>query len=139
MVESYLGSVERWPSSMLMDMFAEDPGVPVIKRVAAFMYGNYVTVNDAVACYNACNGMHRSYVDSSLKAWYQGWDRDENEGHEERYYSMVLKCLVWINRKALDQCEVVKPAVAVSEFGLKGTPCPLLIGAMIAYIRRGGE
>ena len=40
-------------------------------------------------------------------------------------------------RKALEQCEV--PAVAVREFGPKGTPCPLLIGAKIEYIRRCGE
>ena len=39
-----------------------------------------MTVSDDVACYNACNGMQRSYVDSSLKVWYQVWDTDENEG-----------------------------------------------------------
>ena len=103
------------------------------------MYGNYVTVSDSVACYNAYNGMYRSYVDRSLKAWYHVWDRDENEGQKERYYSMVLKCLVWINGKPMNQCEVVKPAFAVSEFGPKGTTCPLLIDAKIDYIRRGGE
>ena len=31
-----------------MDMFAKEPQAAVIKRVAAFMYGNYVTVSDAV-------------------------------------------------------------------------------------------
>jgi len=48
------------------------------------MYGNCVTVSDAVACYNACNRLHRRYVDSPLKAWYQAWDRDE--GKEDEYY-----------------------------------------------------
>jgi len=56
------------------------------------MYGNYVTASDGVASYNACNGMHRMYVDSSPKAWYQVWNRDRNgEGYDERYCSMVLK------------------------------------------------
>ena len=92
-VESYLGSVERWPSSLLMDMFTEESKARVIRRLAAFMYGNYVTVSDAVACFNACNGMNRSYVDSSLKVW----DRDEIEAQEGCYYSTVLKRWVWIN------------------------------------------
>ena len=47
-VESYVGEVERWPSQVLTDMFLEEPKVRVIRRVAAFMYGNYVTVSDAV-------------------------------------------------------------------------------------------
>jgi hypothetical protein len=47
-VESYVGEVERWPSRVLTDMFLEEPKVRVIRRVAAFMYGNYVTVSDAV-------------------------------------------------------------------------------------------
>ena len=42
-MESYLGSVERWPSSGLVDMFAEESKAAVIKRVVAFMYGNYMT------------------------------------------------------------------------------------------------
>jgi hypothetical protein len=76
-------------------MFAEEPKARVIKRVAAFMYGNYVNVNDTVACYNACNGMLRRYVDSSLKRWYQAWDTDEGQ-EDEKYYSMALKRLVWL-------------------------------------------
>ena len=58
---------------------------------------------------------------------------------KELYYSMVMKCLVWLNGKALDLREVVKPVVAVIRFGTKGTPCSLLIGAKIDYIRRGGD
>lgn len=40
---------------------------------------------------------------------------------------MVMKRESWIKGKALEQCEVVKPVVAVSEFGPAGTHCPLLI------------
>jgi hypothetical protein len=137
-VESYLGSIERGPSSLIMDMFVDEPKAAVIKRVAALMYGNYVTVSDAVDCYNSCNGMLRSYVDRSPKTWYHLWDRDKNKIQKERYYSMLLKSLLWINGKALDQCEVKKPALAMSSFGPKGTPRPLLIGA-IDYIHRGGD
>ena len=63
-VEAHLGSIERWPSSVTMGMILVEPQASVTKRVAAFMYGNYVRVSDAVECYNACKGMHRSYVDA---------------------------------------------------------------------------
>jgi hypothetical protein len=42
-VESYVGDVERWPSHLLTDMFLEEPKARVIRRVAEFMYGKYVT------------------------------------------------------------------------------------------------
>ena len=64
-----------------------------------------MTVSDDMACYNACNVIHRSYVDRSVKAWYHVWNRDENEGQKKRYYCMELKCFVWINGKDFDQCE----------------------------------
>ena len=69
-VESYVGEVERWSSQVLTDIFLEESKARVIRRVAGFMYGNYVTVSDAVLCYNSCNGMHRGYVESSLQEWY---------------------------------------------------------------------
>ena len=56
-----------------------------------------------------------------------------------RYYSMVMKCELWINGKALDQCEVVKPVVAVSKFGPSGTHCPLLIGSKIDFVHSDGD
>jgi hypothetical protein len=64
----------------------------------------------------------------ALKAWYFAWYRDEYQRHKERYYSLSMKCKAWINSKALDQCEVVKPVIPVIKFGPVGTYCPLLIG-----------
>ena len=61
-------------------------------KVAAFMYGNNVRGNDTVACYNACNGMNQSHVETSMKAWYFVWDRDVNQRHKEQYYIFSLKC-----------------------------------------------
>jgi hypothetical protein len=82
-----------------------------------------------------------SYVDMSLKAWYHVWDNDEDEyqRHKARYYSMVMKCYAWKNEKWLDQCEVVKPEVALSKFGPAGTHCPLLIGSKVSFVRGGGD
>ena len=93
--------------------------------------GNYVTVSDAVMCYNSCNGTHRGYVDSSLQAWYDSWDRDE--GKEDEYYYSMTKRLVWL--KTGEGCEYFSER----EFGREGTPCPRLVGAKIDCIRRGVE
>ena len=73
-----------------------------MKKVAAFMYGNNVRLSDAVACYKACNGRHQSCVETVLRAWYDVWDMGVNQRRKEQYYSMLLKCLAWINGKALE-------------------------------------
>ena len=59
-------------------------------------------------------GRHQRRVETVLSAWYEAWDRDENRSHMEHYYSMSMKCQAWINGKARDQYEAVKPVVSVS-------------------------
>ena len=39
MVEAQIGSIERWPSNLIMDMFLEEPKAGVIKRVSAIFTG----------------------------------------------------------------------------------------------------
>ena len=82
-----------------------------MKKVAPFIYGNKVRLSEAVACYNNCNGRHQSRVETVLWTWYFVWDRDVNQIHKEKYYSMNMKCQAFINGKARDQYEVVKPVV----------------------------
>ena len=45
------GSVDRWLSSVLKDMFYEDPKVRVSRRVVAILYGD--SVRDDVTSYMA--------------------------------------------------------------------------------------
>ena len=59
--------------------------------------------------------------------------------HEQWYYSMTLKFIVWINVKALNQQEVVKPNIVMRNFGSEGTHCPLLMGYRIDYVRSDCE
>ena len=130
-VESYVGEVEKWPSQVLTDMFLEEPKARVMWRVAAFMYGNYVTVSDAVLCYNSCNGMHRRYVDRSLQEWYELWDRDEGK-EDAYYYSTTLKGMV-----CLKTGKVSEHLSVGRKFRPEGTVCPRLIGSQIECIRSG--
>jgi len=83
-VEAKLGSVDSWPSYVLRYMFLLKANSHVMKKAAAFMYGNNVGLSDAVACYNACNGRHQSSVETVLRVWYFVWDRDVNQCHKEQ-------------------------------------------------------
>jgi hypothetical protein len=120
-VEAQLGSVDSWPPHVLRFMFILKPYPRVVKQVAAFMYGNYVRLSDAVGCDNACNGRYRKGVETEMRACYDEWDIQVNRRHMERYYSMLLKCLAWINGKALEQYEAVKPVVKFSLLGPTAT------------------
>ena len=137
-VEAQLGSVDSWQSYVLRLMFMLEPNPHVMKKVAAFMYGNNVRLSDAVACYKACNGRHQSRVETVLRTWYAVWDRDVNQRHMEQYYSRLLKCLAWINGKALEQYEVVKPVI-LSKYGPAATRYPGRIRRMIESIRSSVE
>jgi hypothetical protein len=92
-VEAHVVSVDSWAPDVLRLMFMLEPNPHVMKKVAAFMYGNNVRLSDAVACYKACNGRHQSCVETVLRASYDVWARDVNQRHKEQYYSMLLKCL----------------------------------------------
>ena len=81
-LEAPLGSVDSWPSYVLGYMFLLQPNSHVTKKVAAYMYGN-VRGSEAVACYNACNGLHRRRLQTMLNAWYFVWDRDEYQRHKD--------------------------------------------------------
>ena len=53
----------------------------------------------------------------------------------EQYYSMLLKCFAWINGKALEQYEAVKPVITFSEYGPAATEYEGLIRGKIESIR----
>ena len=116
-----------------------EPNSRVMKKVAAFMYGNNLRLSDVVACYNACNGRHQSRVETVLRAWYDVWNRDVNQSHKEQYYSTLLKCLAWINGKAFEQYQVVKPFVILSKYGPAATRYPGRIRRIIESMRSSVE
>ena len=57
-VEDFLGDVESWPTYVIYNIFVEKPNTSSVKKVATFMYGNGVTIERAVQCFNACNGLN---------------------------------------------------------------------------------
>jgi len=53
----------------------------------------------------------------------------------EQYYSMSMKCQAWINGKAREQYEALKPVVSVNEFGPSMTRYTGQIAYMTESIR----
>jgi len=59
-VEEKLGSADTWPSSVLTDMFYEEPKGSVSRRVAVFLYGNVVSVRNAAKLYKTSQAAWRN-------------------------------------------------------------------------------
>ena len=53
-VENILGSIETWPSAIIVDLFITKPCTMIVQNVAAFMYGNFIPVEKAVLFYCVC-------------------------------------------------------------------------------------
>ena len=70
-----------------------------------------------------------------MRAWYDTWDIQVNRRRMEQYYSMLLKSFAWINGKALEQYEAVKPVITLSKYGPAATYYQGLIRGKIESIR----
>jgi hypothetical protein len=84
-------------------MFVDEPNARTVRNVAAFMFGNGVPVEVAVNCFNASNGLNRTYVDEKMHEWYYVWQRNSYRLHMAEYYNTRMKCLVWLNGSELNQ------------------------------------
>lgn len=120
-VEEIIGRVESWPTYILMHMFYEEPGVRVMKNVAAFLYGNGVPVEKAADCYAACRGQRYVHtILNGVSSWYKTWDRYPCDKHVAQYYSMRSKHVVWLNGRNRDVEELALPEVIMAEIGVEG-------------------
>jgi len=59
-VEEKLGSVDTWPSRVLIDTFYEEPNVSVSRKIAAFLHGNGVSAKNAAKLYKASHAAWRT-------------------------------------------------------------------------------
>jgi len=134
-VEDILGNVESWPTYIIYNMFVVEPNTISVKKVAAFMYGNAVTVINAINCFNVCMGLDSYYVSCAMRDWYCIWDNNPYKPHKAEYYSMSSKRWLWINGEALDQHEAVWPEITVMQFGTESTGCQQIIKTTIEHIR----
>jgi hypothetical protein len=86
-VEDLLGEVECWPTYVIYNMFVEELSPTSVKKIAAFMYGNSIPIENAVQCFIACNGLNTSFVSQNMNDWYCVWDKNHYKIHKAKYYS----------------------------------------------------
>jgi len=116
-------------------MFIVEPNTISVKKFAAFMYGNGVPVEKAIACFNACMDWDSCYVSCAMVDWYCTWDKNLHRAHKAEYYSMSLKRWIWINGKALNQHEAMWPEITVLQFGIESTGYEQSIKTSIKHVR----
>jgi hypothetical protein len=126
-VEEQLGSVESWPTSVIMDMFHEELKVSVSRRVAAFMYGNGVSVSDAANLYKACQAAWRNVSETHMYGWYMQWDMCVLSNI---FYYNTKKSVMWLRRD-----ERLEPEVKVRNSGPARSRWPGMISLRIEELR----
>jgi len=138
-VENILGSVETWPSTIIIDFSITKPCTISVTNIAAFMYGNNDPVEKAVDCFVAYVEIDSYYVSCSVKDWYTTCDNLPHKTHLARYYSVAFKRWMWLNGKYAAQNEAVYPdddvMNSIGDFGTENAECPLLIYTTIRHIR----
>ena len=127
-IEEITGLVDTWPTYIIHDMFVEEPQHKSIKTVAAFMCGNTIPCELAIDCFNACNGLNKSFVTTLITHYYARWDSLPYRTHGINYWSVFYKRWQWMNGESVHLLQAMSP---VRQFGVENTGCPLLIGTTI--------
>ena len=112
-----LGDVDTWPSHIIGFLFLEFPTCNIIKRLAAFFYGNDISPSLVAGVYELCNADYTSLVGSAMRNFYFEWQRKRFTLHLSQYYDVRLRQFLWINGSSLPRREVVQPVATVIHYG----------------------
>ena len=104
-VEELLGSVDTWPSSVLIDMFCKEPKVGVSRRVATFLHGNCVSAKDAAKLYKACQAAWRNVSEIHMYGWYMQWAKSVPS---TLFYYNMKKYVMWLGRDERVEPEITE-------------------------------
>jgi hypothetical protein len=88
-LEEKLGPITAWPSQVLRLLFVDAGTSLTMTSVAAFFYGNSITLNAALSFYRICNDNLHDVVDMALEDCYETWDATGT--WPVMYYDMSLK------------------------------------------------
>ena len=87
-VEAVLGPIERWPRTVLDQLFNDPPTETSVRDVAAFCYGNGVPYNLAYQLFDACNTMIMVSPHKVICTWYCTWQTAAHKNPSVRYYDV---------------------------------------------------
>ena len=116
-VERVLGDVDTWPSHKIGFLFLELPTRRIIKRLAAFFYGNDIRPSLVESVYELCNADYTPLDGSAMHSFYYEWQRKRFTPHLSQYYDVRFRQFFWINGSSLPRREVVQPVATVIDYG----------------------
>jgi hypothetical protein len=120
-VEDQVGSLEVWPTYILLHVFVDKLNDDRLKKVSAFLYGNGVDEKTAADFFITCSyeGANPQRICDAVCHWYSTWEEQPFQEHLAMYYNVREGSLMWLNGSELDQDEVVEPKVSVPELGVE--------------------
>jgi len=131
-MESRLGSVETWPTSILTTIFAFDlhmqNAISKFEIVIAFFFGNCVPLQMACQFFSACSGHPLVLVKDQFHSLYEFWPQP-CENKYRYYYNM------WEGRyKYIDVSNMYSFILITPETGFEGTGFPTIIHSILRSV-----
>ena len=134
-LESLLGHIDTWPTTILKLLFIDDLTPTNIKKVAAFFCRNGIPYHITSYFYNLCNEKGGIHVTDLVQTFRFIWQSARYTPHLDKYYNTQFKIIVWINGRCLAQLEPVLPIVTRILLGMEATGYSLLIRIKLCLIR----
>ena len=135
-IQRHLGSIESWPSDILVYLFCCPPNESRLQAIAMFCYGNDVPLTIASGFYHFSNAASTPFEHEKLDHYYAYFQYYMYKHHMGRYYNMSARKFMYINGKCLNQTDEVIPQPPEQDFGIADTGCELLIRSKLQYITR---
>ena len=134
-MQRHLGSIESWPSDILVYLFCCPPNESRLRAIASFCYGNDVPLSIASDFYHFYNAASTPFDHEAMERYYSYFQFYLYKHRQGKYYMSARK-FMFINGKCLDQTEEVTPQPPEPDFGIASTGCEMLIRSKLQHTSR---
>jgi len=103
-MQRHLGSIESWPSDILVYLFCCPPNESRLRAIASFCYGNDVPLSIPSDFYHFYNAASTPFDHEAMERYYSYFQFYLYKHRQGKYYMSARK-FMFINGKCLDQTE----------------------------------
>ena len=132
-----LGNLE-WPSTVLRQLFVDEPTFRNVESVAAFFYGNGAPCVLCSQSFHACNAAATGLTTDYIYTLFDSWQGNPFGHRMSIYYNLQSKRYLHLNGRRKDQFEVARAPRGERQFGIADTRHPDVINARLHNIRDKG-
>jgi hypothetical protein len=130
-MERHLGSIESWPSDILVYLFCCPPNRSRLHSIASFCYGNDVPLHIASDFYHFYNSASTPFDHEEMELYYSYYQFYLNKHHQGYYYNMSARKFMFINGKCLNQTEEMPLQPPAPDYGFAPTGCESFIRSIL--------